>query len=232
MKKRQMFRQDSNRYSKLIMECVQKRKPVEKLSVVQPRENPKLATILVENGVNYDQPLTPMQIVSNRALRLKQKETTSPLNNASTSANLPHQLTTMLTAGNPTIARNVTRLCIFGGTTQVHNLPSTTGAAIRAPVRISVFGQATFQLDEQRISSAMPSPAPMVTSGGDCNSEFSHDPTTDEPLRQTEFCEKVCEADQTGGGAAAAGHRSLRSADPSAHSSSNRPAKRHPYLRA
>ncbi|GFY51188.1 helicase domino [Trichonephila inaurata madagascariensis] len=87
MKTSQLFIQDNNtafskiindRY-KLMMENSAKRKANEKQTFIQTSKNVKIASVLAENGINYDVPLTPTQIAANRAERIareKQKNQT------------------------------------------------------------------------------------------------------------------------------------------------------------
>ncbi|GFS95920.1 helicase domino [Nephila pilipes] len=87
MKTSQLFVQDNNgafskiineRY-KLLMENAAKRKASERQVFLQTSKNVKIASVLVENGINYDVPLAPTQIAANRAERIareKQKNQT------------------------------------------------------------------------------------------------------------------------------------------------------------
>ncbi|GFQ93484.1 helicase domino [Trichonephila clavata] len=87
MKTSQLFIQDNHaaftkiindRY-KLMMENSVKRKANEKQTFMQTSKNVKIASVLAENGINYDVPLTPTQIAANRAERIareKQKNQT------------------------------------------------------------------------------------------------------------------------------------------------------------
>ncbi|GBM77545.1 E1A-binding protein p400 [Araneus ventricosus] len=82
MKTSQLFVQDNNsaftkiindRY-KWIMEAAARRKANEKQTVLQQSKNVKIASILAENGINYDAPLAPTQIAANRAERIAREK--------------------------------------------------------------------------------------------------------------------------------------------------------------
>ncbi|KAF8768478.1 Helicase domino like protein [Argiope bruennichi] len=82
MKTSQLFVQDNNsaftriindRY-KWIMEASARRKANEKQTVLQQSKNVKIASILAENGINYDAPLAPTQIAANRAERIAREK--------------------------------------------------------------------------------------------------------------------------------------------------------------
>ncbi|GFS95916.1 helicase domino [Nephila pilipes] len=87
MKTSQLFVQDNNgaftkiineRY-KLMIENGAKRKANERQAFMQTSKNVKIASVLAENGINYDAPLAPTQIAANRAERIareKQKNQT------------------------------------------------------------------------------------------------------------------------------------------------------------
>ncbi|GIY74878.1 helicase domino [Caerostris extrusa] len=88
MKTSQLFAQDNNatfskiineRY-KVLVENATKRKASEKQPFMQVSKNVKVASILAENGINYEAPLSPVQIAANRSERIareKQKSQTS-----------------------------------------------------------------------------------------------------------------------------------------------------------
>ncbi|CAL1290982.1 unnamed protein product [Larinioides sclopetarius] len=82
MKTSQLFVQDNNsaftkiindRY-KWILEAAARRKANEKQTVLQQSKNVKIASILAENGINYDAPLAPTQIAANRAERIAREK--------------------------------------------------------------------------------------------------------------------------------------------------------------
>ncbi|XP_054722596.1 helicase domino-like [Uloborus diversus] len=89
MKTNQLFVQDNNvSYTnifnakfKMVMEQAAKRKSFERPTFLQTAKNPqKLATVLAENGIDYEHPLTAMQIASNRAERIaREKQKNQPV---------------------------------------------------------------------------------------------------------------------------------------------------------
>lgn len=82
MKTSQLYQQDNNAaYTniflnrvKVMMELAQKRKVHTEGTKIQPQKVPKGQSVLAENGINYEEPMNPMQIAANRQERIQREK--------------------------------------------------------------------------------------------------------------------------------------------------------------
>lgn len=83
MRTSQLFVQDNNNAVTMLhslrfdssKSIAGKRPPTLKQTLVNPTlKNPKHATVLSENGINYDTPLHPMQVAEIRAQRIQREK--------------------------------------------------------------------------------------------------------------------------------------------------------------
>ncbi|KAG8188167.1 hypothetical protein JTE90_019446 [Oedothorax gibbosus] len=87
MKTSQLFVQDNNQtyekrtreFARLEAEHESKKRAAERMPMLQPPKTTKGSAVLVENGINFDNPLTPMQIAQNRSERIaREKQKNQP----------------------------------------------------------------------------------------------------------------------------------------------------------
>nr|XP_034338379.1 helicase domino isoform X8 [Crassostrea gigas] len=105
-----------------------KRPPPLKQTLVNPTlKNPKHASVLSENNINYDQPLNPMSVAEIRAQRIQREK---KQNQVAAQATADQQLTVQRTGAQGTATT---------GTTVVHQTtPSMTVTSVAQPVQTAV----------------------------------------------------------------------------------------------